>query len=190
MADVTFKQRILNALAGLTGSETLVVAGPIMMSETNGADTATVTIMNRVGANTEGAVYALDAVPSGTNYRMRFTSSSTQINASGNISINTGGSNRMVVSSSMAHTVSGVPFAVNKGSAPVASAALEVVSTGSGFLMPRMTRAQRIAIASPADWLQVIQTNSDSGDVSGMWIYNPLKSGGAGWDRVPFMSEL
>ena len=41
---------------------------------------------------------------------------------------------------------------------PVASAALEVTSTSSGVLLPRMTRVQRNTIASPAEGLMVYCT--------------------------------
>ena len=41
---------------------------------------------------------------------------------------------------------------------PVASAALEVTSTSSGVLLPRMTRVQRNVIASPAEGLMVYCT--------------------------------
>jgi len=43
--------------------------------------------------------------------------------------------------------------------APVASAALEIVSTSKGLLPPRMTTAQRTAIASPANGLVVFDTD-------------------------------
>ena len=42
---------------------------------------------------------------------------------------------------------------------PDASAVLDLTSTGKGMLVPRMTAAQRAAIASPANGLLVYQTN-------------------------------
>lgn len=56
---------------------------------------------------------------------------------------------------------------------PNASAALDVQSTTKGILLPRMTSAQRIAIATPANGLIVYQTDAISGlwmFISGAWI--------------------
>jgi len=49
------------------------------------------------------------------------------------------------------------------GTAPVASAMLDVSSTTSGALVPRMTTAQRTAIAAPATSLLVYQTDGTAG---------------------------
>lgn len=49
---------------------------------------------------------------------------------------------------------------------PDASAALEVSASDKGFLMPRMTTAQREAIASPAEALKVYDTDTKS-----FWSY-------------------
>ncbi len=46
---------------------------------------------------------------------------------------------------------------------PNASALLDLVSTNKGFLAPRMTQAQRIAISSPAAGLIVFQTDNTPG---------------------------
>lgn len=59
---------------------------------------------------------------------------------------------------------------IGKGaSLPVASAQLEIVSTTRGFLLPRMTAAQRTAIASPAIGLMVYETNV--GATEGIWTF-------------------
>ncbi len=55
---------------------------------------------------------------------------------------------------------------------PDASAVLELQSTTQGFLPPRMTRAQRNTIVSPAKGLMIYQTNS----TPGFYYYN-----GNGW---------
>ena len=51
----------------------------------------------------------------------------------------------------------------NSGALPDSSAMLDVSDTASGFLMPRMSAAQRMAITSPADHLMVIQTDGSKG---------------------------
>ncbi|MEI6436432.1 MAG: hypothetical protein WCP32_16510 [Bacteroidota bacterium] len=58
---------------------------------------------------------------------------------------------------------------------PAASAALEVTSTNSGVLLPRMTRAQRNAIATPAEGLMVYCLNCGTSGAlsiftSGAWL--------------------
>ena len=58
------------------------------------------------------------------------------------------------------------------GSAADASAMLDVKSTTRGMLVPRMTKAQRDAISSPATGLMIYQTD----DVSGFYFYS-----GSGW---------
>jgi hypothetical protein len=51
---------------------------------------------------------------------------------------------------------------------PNASALLDITSTSKGFLPPRLTSAQRIAIASPAEGLLVYQTDG----TAGFWGYS------------------
>jgi hypothetical protein len=46
---------------------------------------------------------------------------------------------------------------------PSASALFEISSTTKGFLGPRMTEEQRLAISSPVTGLIVYQTNADEG---------------------------
>jgi len=72
---------------------------------------------------------------------------------------------------------------------PVASAILECASTTKGFLPPRMTTAQRVAIPSPANGLEVTDTDMDA-DMKysvtlGKWIgfrYNGITSKFQGYD--------
>ena len=58
---------------------------------------------------------------------------------------------------------------------PDASSVLEIKSTTGGILIPRMTEAQRDAIALPASGLMIYQTD----EVSGFYFYN-----GAGWTKI------
>ncbi|MBL7702616.1 MAG: hypothetical protein JNM14_10210 [Ferruginibacter sp.] len=73
-------------------------------------------------------------------------------------------------------------FAVNTtGAAADASAMLDITSTTKGLLIPRMTSAQRSAIAAPAEGLQVYQTDAPVGLYiyrSGAWT---VISTGTGW---------
>lgn len=55
---------------------------------------------------------------------------------------------------------------------PDNSAILELRSTTRGFLLPRMLRAERLAIVSPAHGLMVIQTDNSGGDAAGIWWYS------------------
>lgn len=66
-------------------------------------------------------------------------------------------------------TANGVQIA-NGATTANASAQLEVVSTSRGFLPPRMTDAQRLAIASPAVGLMVYQTNTNGPSLEGLYI--------------------
>jgi len=59
------------------------------------------------------------------------------------------------------------------------SAILELRSNAMGFLLPRMTAAQRIAISSPAQGLLVYDTGSVT---EGLWLYNLGST--PGWQEV------
>jgi hypothetical protein len=61
------------------------------------------------------------------------------------------------------------------GSTPDASSMLEIKSTSKGMLIPRMTAAQRTAIAIPATSLLVFQTDG----ISGFYYYT-----GAAWQYL------
>jgi hypothetical protein len=54
------------------------------------------------------------------------------------------------------------------GAAADPSAALDVAATNKGVLVPRMTAAEKVAIASPANGLLIFQTDG----ISGFWYYN------------------
>ncbi|MDQ3111739.1 MAG: hypothetical protein M3R17_17760 [Bacteroidota bacterium] len=67
------------------------------------------------------------------------------------------------------------------GAAPNASAMLDINSATMGILIPRMTTAQRTAIVTPANGLQVYDTTTGS-----FWYYNgavwvQIATGAAGW---------
>ncbi len=79
------------------------------------------------------------------------------------------------------HNNSELPTSISAtGTAPHASAMLDVQATNKGILIPRMTTAQRSAIATPATGLLVFDTNT-----GGFWFYNgsawaDLSSGSGG----------
>ena len=58
------------------------------------------------------------------------------------------------------------------GAAADPSAALDVSATNKGVLVPRMTEAEKVAIASPANGLLIFQTDG----ISGFWYYNATTS--------------
>ncbi|RDC63889.1 autotransporter outer membrane beta-barrel domain-containing protein [Adhaeribacter pallidiroseus] len=76
---------------------------------------------------------------------------------------------------------------------PDASAVLDVYSTSKGLLVPRVTEAQRTAIATPALGLLVYQTN---GTTPGFYYYTgttwtPIASGsGSRWSLVPNTTDI
>ncbi|WPU66625.1 hypothetical protein [Peredibacter starrii] len=67
---------------------------------------------------------------------------------------------------------------------PDASAALDVTSTSSGFLLPRMTTAQRNAIPSPANGLMVFDT-----DIKSLFVYQATVWRQVG-DRLMSLEQL
>jgi hypothetical protein len=73
----------------------------------------------------------------------------------------------------------------NSGSDPDASAMLDVSSTNSGLLIPRMTQAQRNAISNPATGLIIYQTDNTPGfyynsgtPISPIWVRISLNGEG------------
>ena len=64
----------------------------------------------------------------------------------------------MFVIGSFAYTQEGVAIN-NNGSAPNASAILDLQSTNKGFLVPRMTQSQKVTVAAPSLGLLIYQTD-------------------------------
>lgn len=76
-------------------------------------------------------------------------------------------------------------------STPNSSAILDITSTNKGLLIPRMTTAQRTAIATPAKGLMVFDTDNNS-----FWYYNGSAwtaitgTGGSGSLSLPYSANV
>jgi hypothetical protein len=78
----------------------------------------------------------------------------------------------------------------NDGSAPHSSAMVDIQSTGSGLLIPRMSQAQRNGIITPATGLMVYQTDG----TAGFYYYNgtawtTLSAGGGSGSGMHYPGE-
>lgn len=70
------------------------------------------------------------------------------------------------------------------GAVAAASSLLDISSTNRGLLIPRMTQAQRLAIAAPSDGLWVYQIpNAGNTLPNGFWYYD-ASAPDAGWYRM------
>lgn len=105
----------------------------------------------------------------------------------------------IVVSVSIVHAQQPGVAINSNGNAPHGSAMLDVQSTNKGFLLPRMTQAQRIAISNPESGLLVYDTDAQklfqfqngvwrflidnsywAGSSTRNWVYNGTDSVGIG----------
>lgn len=66
---------------------------------------------------------------------------------------------------------------------PDNSAMVDIRATDKGLLIPRMTTAQRTTISSPADGLQVYDTDTKS-----IWVYNT--GGSPGWRELAVKDKV
>lgn len=74
---------------------------------------------------------------------------------------------------------------------PHASAQLDITSTTKGLLIPRMTGAQRVAIATPPVGLMVIQTNTETVPPSSPGLYLCEQVGAfTTWRRIARTDEI
>src|SRR6187455_1578933 len=81
---------------------------------------------------------------------------------------------------SVHHNVNGQGIGINILS-PDASSMLEIASTSKGLLTPRMTTAQRVAIAAPANGLLVYDISLNSFYFFDGVIWKPIASGSTAW---------
>jgi hypothetical protein len=83
--------------------------------------------------------------------------------------------------------IEGMAQSVGIGTAtPNASAVLDVSANNKGFLFPRMTYSERIAIPSPATGLLVYQTNS----FGLFWLAGVYVFDGSIWKRIARADEV
>lgn len=95
----------------------------------------------------------------------------------------TGWHSTLLPTTGVAVKATGQIMAESSAGSPVeASAILQAASSTKGFLPPRMTLVQRLAIVSPANFLMVAQTDGTAG------IYVNLPT--TGWDRLVMASEI
>ncbi|OFY82686.1 MAG: hypothetical protein A3F72_02400, partial [Bacteroidetes bacterium RIFCSPLOWO2_12_FULL_35_15] len=114
-------------------------------------------------------------------------SAGTGAGASGSIGIKNSGTNTILLSGGTGSSYINTGGNIGIGtSSPEASSLLDLTSTTKGFLVPRMTLANKTAIASPATGLIIYQTDGTAG-----FYYNSgtpaipnwtlVSSGGSGW---------
>ncbi len=131
--------------ANITGNQNTAIGSIAMFSNVSGSNNTAVGAASNVGA---GNLINATALGSGARVDQ---------------------SNAMVLGS--INGINGATATINVGigtTTPNASAALDITSTTRGMLAPRMTKAQRNAIASPATGLLVFQNAPDS---TGFYYY-------------------
>jgi len=155
--------------------------------ETNNVTAMTILPSGNVGIGTTTPDKKLTIYNGTVNHRTGLDDGGlyfTNLAGAYNNSITTNGNSTMYVTgeSSLVLQTSGtdrlkVDYLGNVGvgtSSPNTTSILDLTSTTKGFLLPRMTTAQRNAIASPANGLQVYDT-----DLAAIYLYN-----GSSWAAV------
>lgn len=130
-------------------------------------------------AGTEGQFRMAASVTAGSDFNqiipLKLNESGGTVSIGGNAAVNPG----TYTGGTALFNNDGMSIGKN-GSAPVASALIEMTSTAKGFLPPRMTAAQAGAISSPAEGLLVYVTDTDGTfTAKGWWGYE-----GSSWVRL------
>ena len=168
--------------SALSISQTLNTTGApdiINLDITNTASSSVTNLLNlKVGGVSAFSVNRFGSTRIGLTSGNNWTFSSNQLISSQNAFITANGN--VVLSTAafaggiQANNTGGKVSDVSISSAITTSAVFEIVSTTKGFLPPRMTSAQRLAIATPATGLIVYQTDGTEGlyiKKSSAWVF-------------------
>jgi hypothetical protein len=178
----TFTERQTITPASLTGSSATSALSITQTLNTSGApdiislaitNTASSTATNLINCKVDNvSAFSVDrfgATRIGLTSGNNWTFSSNRLISSQNAFISAAGGVGVVLSSSalvggiLANASGAKACDTGVNTAITTSAVFEVVSTTKGFLPPRMTSAQRLAIATPATGLIVYQTDATEG---------------------------
>lgn len=168
--------------SALSISQTLNTTGApdiINLDITNTASSSATNLLNlKVGGVSAFSVNRFGATKIGLTSGNNWLFSSNQLISSQNAFIAANGNvvlgTSAFVGGIQANNTGGKVCDTGVSSAITTSAVLEVVSTTKGFLPPRMTSAQRLAIATPATGLIVYQTDGTEGlyiKKSSAWVF-------------------
>jgi hypothetical protein len=173
---------------GVTGVNTLVATNAINISQGAGLYYPTLNFSNN-GGSAQGSIFGYNSRLCTTNILVRsgyslgvgfgeFDAFYAQMQVKAKDSLSTSNSFGVLdnaLSAYLFKVQNNGSIGIGTTAAIVASAKVQIDSTTQGFLPPRMTNAQRIAIASPAVGLMVYCTDA----VEGLYIYKSM-----GWTFV------
>jgi hypothetical protein len=153
-----------NYIAGYVGIGTTIINAPFTPNSTMQiGSTANGFSLLTIGSSTNGSIYFADTTTSTGQYSGYIDYAHT----TDTMSFATAAAERFRVNS--------VGLNIGGNASNNASAKVQIDSTTQGFLPPRVTAAQRTAIATPATGLIVYQTDS----VEGLYVYS-----GASWKSL------
>ncbi len=125
-----------------------------------------------VSSNANATVFTMQNSDSGASWKLKVRGSSGSPAGSFSITDADASADRMTIDSDGSVIIG--------SGAPAASALLDISSTSKGLLIPRMTAAQRNAIASPAAGLQIYNTDDNELNYYDGDSWEPLGGGDVG----------